>query len=198
MERERVTLLVPTLGGGGAERVMVRLANALARRGVDVDLLVFTSEGPFKRDVAPEVELVDLGTVRARATVPALVRYLRRRRPTALLSTHDRANVLAVVARRLAGVPTRVLVRQASTFSEHVRDAFGRAAPFVPPVVRWAYLRADLVIAVSEGVGRDLVERLRLPEAHVTVVGNPMVTPELQRQTEVIPDEPWLSAGEPP
>ena len=29
----RIALFVPTLGGGGAERVMVTLANALAERG---------------------------------------------------------------------------------------------------------------------------------------------------------------------
>lgn len=195
---ERLALLVPTLGGGGAERVMVRLANALAARGTDVDLVVFTSEGPFRSALSPAVELVDLATVRARATVPALVRYLRGRRPTGLLSTHDRANVLAVLARGLAGVRTRVVVREASTFSEHLTEKFGRAAPIVPHVARWAYHRADRVVAVSRGVRRDLIATLGLPDEQVVVVGNPVVTPDLHVERAADPGDPWLVPGQPP
>lgn len=196
--QERLALFLPTLGGGGAERVMVRLANSLASRGADVDLVVFTSEGPFRNALSPAVELVDLGTVRARATVPALVGYLRRRRPASLLSTHDRANILAVLARRLARVRTRVVVREASTFSEHLTDKFGRVAPLVPHVASWAYRRAEKVVAVSQGVRHDLIGNLHLPEEHVVVVGNPVVTPDLHRQRTEQPDDPWMAAGQPP
>ncbi len=194
----RLALLVPTLGGGGAERVMVRLANTVAARGYDVDLIVFTSQGPFRSAVADEVELVDLGTVRARSTVPALVRYLRTRRPTSLLSTHDRANVLAVIARRMARVPTRVVVREASTFSQGLPQKFGRIAPLVPSVVRWAYRRADAVVAVSHGVGRDLIDNVGIPPDEVHVIGNPVVTPGIDVRSGEPLDDPWLAEGAPP
>ena len=36
---KRLAIFLPTLQGGGAERVMVKLANGLTSRGCDVDLV---------------------------------------------------------------------------------------------------------------------------------------------------------------
>jgi hypothetical protein len=38
--RTRIALFLPTLGGGGAERAMVTLANALAERRFAVDFVL--------------------------------------------------------------------------------------------------------------------------------------------------------------
>ena len=49
--------------------------------------------------------------------LPGLVRYLRAERPDALFAAMPTPNLLAVWARRLAGVPTRVLVSERNTLS---------------------------------------------------------------------------------
>jgi hypothetical protein len=81
----RVALFVPTLGGGGAERVFVTLANALAGRCVNVDLLATDTAGPYRAEVDARVRVVDLQTGRVHLSLLPLIRYLRRARPDALL-----------------------------------------------------------------------------------------------------------------
>jgi len=194
-----VSLLVPTLIGGGAERVMVDLANIFAARGERVDLVVFTADGPFKSRVEAGVRLVDLGTVRARSTLPALTRYLRRERPQSLLATHPRACVLAVAARALSGVRMRVVSREPTTFSVNARALRGIGARLMPPAVRWAYRRSDAVVAVSQGSADDLEQNLGIPAEHVHVIPNPVVTPTLRRMAAApLHDDPWFAPGEPP
>ena len=58
--RPQVALFMGTLGGGGAERVMLDIGRLLARRGMAVDLVVVRAEGPYLDIVPPEVRLVDL------------------------------------------------------------------------------------------------------------------------------------------
>ena len=129
-------------GGGGAERMMATLAGAFAERGNRVDLVLGRREGSFVGGVPPAVRLVDLGggswpdTVglllrdarRARhlfpwhppwilSCAPALVDYLRRERPDALLSALNYTNLTALWARRLAGMPLRLVLSERNTLS---------------------------------------------------------------------------------
>lgn len=198
MTAEKLTLLMPSLGGGGAERIMVTLANELADRGNDVDLVVFTSEGPFRSHVRETVELVDLATVRARSSLPALVRYLRRRRPAGLLSSQTHTNALAVLARSLAGVPTRVVLREENTLSVSTADNAGLVRRLLPPLLRWAYRRADHVIAVSQGVANDLTASLGLADHEVEVIANPVAAQAIAEQAAEPLVHPWFAPDQPP
>ena len=57
----RIVFHVPSLRGGGAERVFVLMANEMARRGHEVTLFVWNSEGPNAALRSDAVHLVDLG-----------------------------------------------------------------------------------------------------------------------------------------
>jgi glycosyltransferase involved in cell wall biosynthesis len=198
MLNEHVAIYLPSLRGGGAERVMVTLANGFAARGYAVDLVLATAEGPYLKDVDAAVRLVDLKARRVVTSLPALVRYLRRERPVAMLSAMGHANVIAVLARSLARVPTRVVVSERNNFSiskAHARNWRGR---FVDQLMRWAYPRADGVTAVSTGVADDLARRLRLPRSSIDVIYNPVVTDTLLSRSRETPEHPWLRDGGPP
>ncbi len=84
---------------------MLNLAYGLAESGCAVDLVLAQALGPYLKEVREPIRLVDLKASRVLTSLPALARYLRRERPKALLSALDYANVIALLARRLAGVP---------------------------------------------------------------------------------------------
>jgi glycosyltransferase involved in cell wall biosynthesis len=177
---------------------MVTLANGFAERGYGVDLVLAKAEGPYLGEVAKEVRIVDLRASRVITSLPGLVRYLRRERPAALLSAMGHANVVAVTARGLARTPTRVVVSERSNFSISRVNATLRRARAMGIFMRWAYPRADGVVAVSGGVADDLAESIRIPRSAIGTVYNPVVTEDLSKRSLEVPDHPWLAAGEPP
>jgi glycosyltransferase involved in cell wall biosynthesis len=67
----------------------------------------------------------------------------------------------------------------------------------VVEVTRRLYRRANRIIAVSEGVARDLVESLDLPEGLVTAIHNPVVDEDLYEMAEESVDHPWLAEEQP-
>ena len=199
MGRHRqVALFLPSLRGGGAERVMVNLARGFVEQGVRVDLVLARAEGPYLSQVSPNVRIVDLRAPRVLASLPGLVRYLRSERPAAMLSGLDHANVVALWARWLAGVPVRTVVSVHSTPSRAVAHAKSLRARIMPLWVRFFYPWADAIVAVSKGVADDLVRLTRLPKEKVRVIYNPVVTPELYWKADERLDHPWFAAGEPP
>ena len=127
----------------------------------------------------------------------SLAAALAARRPYALCAATTHMNVEAVLARRLAGVDTRVIVSERNAFrGGHLQH--GWPALFLPALVRRAYGQADAVVAVSEGVADDLAAWTGLPRARIGTIYNPVVTDELiARQSEPV-DHPWFQPGEPP
>ena len=112
--RTEIALYLPNLHGGGAERMMVNLGSGFVKRGVAVDLVLAAAEGPYLAQVPPQVEVVDLSSAGVTSSLPKLVRYLRRVKPQTLLVTLNHAAVVALLAVRLAGVRTRVWVRESN------------------------------------------------------------------------------------
>jgi hypothetical protein len=55
-----LAIFIPSLAGGGAERVAVSLANDYAARGLKVDLICGAFDGPYRRSVSSSVRVVDL------------------------------------------------------------------------------------------------------------------------------------------
>lgn len=105
-----IALYMQAFTGGGAERVMVNLAGGLAARGHHVDMIVVHAEGPYLALLPPNVRLIHLRGGRSLASLPDLVRYLRRERPAALLSAIGYSNLIALWARAAARYTGRVVV----------------------------------------------------------------------------------------
>jgi glycosyltransferase involved in cell wall biosynthesis len=193
---DRVAFFLGELGGGGAQRVMITLANGFAGRGHEVDAVVAHLSGPLVGDFADGVRTLALDRKSVMAAVPRLATYLRRARPTALVATLDHTNVAAVLAAALSGAPTRVFVRVASTLD--VIESGGLRHRVLRSAVRLAYRRAAGVIAVSEGVAADVALRTAVPRELIHTIYNPVVDDDFDRRASDPVDHPWLRDGAKP
>lgn len=211
MDKPRLALYLPNLDGGGAERMMVNLACGFAARGYEVDLVLAAAQGPFLSEVCSAVQVVDLGSKGVVSSLPSLIRYLRRAKPKALLVTLSHASVVALIARRLAFVPTRVVVREANMLRLYDRDK--PAVPKAPStlsvrtrfrirVLRWSirniYPWADAFIGVSHGVAENIKRFIEAPAEKVHTIYNPVVNDSLREKAGLQPDHPWFAQGQPP
>lgn len=131
--------------------------------------------------------------------LPDLVHYLRRERPEALLSAMTQSNLVALWARHLAGVPSRIVVTEHSMLSSYV-DHHRRKWRwrYLPALVRRTYAFADAVVTVSQAVAEDLVATTGISRQRITPIPNPIVTAELREQAQSRPCHPWFTAGAPP
>ena len=92
---ERIAIFLQDLAGGGAERIMLRLAGGFSAKGKSVDLVLVRAEGPYLADLPTGVRLVDLNCRRTLRGIGRLRSYLRDQRPTVLLSALVHVNVAA-------------------------------------------------------------------------------------------------------
>lgn len=197
-----IAIFIPSLDGGGAERAMVTLANGIATRGYRVDLVLCTPQGPYLSEVAADVRVVDLNARRVAASLPGLVRYLRREQPAVMLSALNHANVIAVLARMLVKattqLSTRLIVSERAYFSVSRANAKTLRGRMMGAFMQEAYPRADVVTAISTGVADDLARSIGMPRSSIKVAYNPIVSATLLAQSKEDIGHPWFQTGEAP
>ena len=193
----RLALLLPQLGPGGLAVFGVRLAEAMTAAGWEVDLVLMDASRSVLPPPPAAVGVVDLGATRVARAVAPFVRYLRRRRPAAVVASLPSANLVALTAARVAGVATRVVVSEHNPLSA-VIPITPRHRRVLPAVIRRAYRRADAVVAVSPAVADDLAKLASLPRRRIDVVYSPVLTPEIFDLKDEPVQHPWFGNGEPP
>lgn len=214
-------------GGGGAERVMLNLARALAERGHRVDLVMARVAGRFLDEIPESVNLVDLGVRSAlqllpalpRApgpvlrllpallgpdapwvlgAVPALARYLRQSRPDAMLAALNYPNIAALLARQVSGVGTPTVISVHNHLTTSLAHAVKPRMKAIPQLLCRFFPQADGVVTVSDGLADDLAQVAGLPRAAITTIYNPVVTPEIAERAREAAPLPWFREGAPP
>jgi glycosyltransferase involved in cell wall biosynthesis len=194
-ERPVVALFMPSFAGGGAERVMVNLANHLEESDLEVDMVVAHGDGPHRRHLSEKVRVVDLGKGQTLKALPDLVRYLKDRRPEGLLSALNHANVTSIMAKRLARVPTRVVVSVHNNLTNSLTRGSFKQRRLEPAMIRRFYPKADGVVAVSKGVAESVVQVAGLPRDRIQVILNPVVSEETLQKAKAPVEHPWFSNG---
>jgi glycosyltransferase involved in cell wall biosynthesis len=192
---KQVLIFRPTLGDGGADRVTVTLLQHLDRARFAPSIALARRSGVLIDEVPPDVPVLDLGAPRLAAAVPYLARAIRERRPDIVVCTAGGANVIAVAAHRLAGSKARLVLSERSSLRR--RDRSGMRTAVELRLKRFAYRRADLITAVSEGVADDLVELLALDRRRVQVVYNPLIADDLAERAAEPVAHPWFASPDP-
>ena len=172
-----ISILLPDLEGGGAERVAVNLANVWSSWGHQIEFVLMERRGAFLSAVAPSIAIHSLGCPRIRQVPYTLSCYLRTRRPAVLLANMWPLTSAAILSWWLSGRPGKIFLCDHVLLSEHVRRDLHVPLWAVKSLLRLTYPSAKGVITVSQGVAKDLVALTGLPEGMVQVIYNPVVSP---------------------
>jgi len=165
----RVTFVLPDFEAGGAQRVVVAVANALDRARFAPSIVALDEHGPWRALVAGDVPITGLGRVRLRHALGALRAALKKATPDAIVSTIGYLN-LGVLMSRPAGTP--VIVRESNMPGRGSRGILGRLGQRLAYAA--LYRRADCVISPSIPVADELAYDFHVPRRLIVVVHNPV------------------------
>ena len=170
--------MTTVLGGGGAEKHMLRVANHLDRERFRVSLALVKPEGEFESALAPDVKKFYLNprrngstTLRAVQSAGPLRRLVESERPDLVFSVIDLVNLLNVYAARGAEPRPRIVLGVQTPPS----IAYGSRHPvskLILGLMPCMYPRADHVVALSKGVAEDLAALVPRTRERVTVIHN--------------------------
>ncbi len=188
----KIAFFLPSLMGGGAEKVMLNLGRGMLEKGIVIDMVLAQATGEYLDKVPPGIRIVDLKCKRTLSALPRLVRYLKGESPSVLLSAIEHANLIALWACRLAGVPTRAVITLHTDLAQASLNGQSMKGRLIPMLARLCYPYADEIVAVSQGVSNSFSSLLHLPPERIRVIYNPVVTPEIFVMAREKVDHPWI------
>jgi len=176
--------VIPTLTGGGAERVIVTLLRNLDRSKFRLALVVVNMrDAAYRADVPEDVEFIDLKYSRVRYAVPKIMRLIWQTRPDVVFSTLGHLNLALAMLRPLLPNRVRYIGRETCVVSENLKEYSQ------PRLWGWAYRRLysrfDVVVCQSLDMRDDLIGHFALPPNKAVVIHNPVDIERIRRLASV-------------
>jgi glycosyltransferase involved in cell wall biosynthesis len=171
-DRLRILLLIPHLGGGGAEQVTALLARGLSDRKYEIHLGLVAQESAQAGAAPSTVTVHALGASRVRRGAAKILKLVRRVKPDVILSGMFHLNFAVLMLRPLFPARTLVIVRQNTTVSASLET------DGLPWYTRWLYRLlyrfADRIVCQSRAMADDLVAELGITAERLAVLPNPV------------------------
>lgn len=198
LNQNKIAIFHTSLFGGGGEKVLLDLAKGFALDGISVDLLLGTTKGQFSKKVEG-VNVIDLHSKRIIYNLPKLVLYLRKNRPTALLTTAEHASIIALLAKMFSFTKTRIFIRIGNPYSillNGYNNFFDKR--IIVFLIRLLYPSAFGFIANAKGVAGDFSRTLNINCERISVIHNPKFIEEIKEKSREEVKHKWLTQKDAP
>ena len=177
MPKAKICFVLPSLAGGGAERVAVDILNALDPSQWDRAIYLFAREGPYLDALDRTIRVASPAAISRAGRWLALRRYLREERPQLIVSFLSYFSTVS--AARAAGVGARVVFNQGTPTTAFLADRdyrwrHGWHRRVFSMATRIGYRLADAIVTTSKGVADDLVSSFGVPRDRIRIVHNPV------------------------
>lgn len=169
---KKVSFVLPSFAGGGAERVMVKLANTLDQNRFEASFVVLEETGPLRNEVAPYIPVYSLGRPRVRTALLKLRQTLQHLSPAFVVTTMGYLNLSVLLACHFGFAGTQFLIREANAPEATLR-AF-RFPRLVRLLYKILYPQAQSVICPSWAISDRLVYEFSIPPERLHVLRNPV------------------------
>ena len=195
--QHKLLVVLPSLGGGGAERATVDLLRGMNRRRIRITVALFTQRGSFLQQLPDDIQVFNLqgGSRYDVRLVWRLARLLRRQSPTIIFSVLRYANLVTLLAHRLDGSQAHIIVNEQNLPSAEFA-LFGGSR-----VKGWflkrLYPLADLVTTISSGIADELASYYGLAEHKLRVIPNPVDVVRIRTLGSAQLKHPWFQLGLP-
>lgn len=170
-----ISIILPNFAAGGAERVAIYIANEFYLKEIKVEFVLLNAIGDLLPLVEAGIPVYDLQAQRIRDSIFPLSCYFRNSQPDAILVGLWPLTSAAILAWQLAGRTGRIFVQDHNNLSITCTKELGLSLSYLKLLLRCTYPLATGVMAVSEGVKRDLSTYGAFNDSRVKVIYNPVV-----------------------
>jgi glycosyltransferase involved in cell wall biosynthesis len=170
--RKRLAMVLPSVFGGGSERVFLNLLKEFDRSNFEIHLILIDPSGPYLSAVPSDVSVHCLGYRRVARSMPKLVKLIRKLNPDLILSTIVHLNLAVLLIKPFLTKGTKIFVRESNIPSRSL--SFGSKDAIFRCMYRTLYSKANGIICPGEDIKQDLEDSFSVDPNIMVVIPNPV------------------------
>lgn len=194
----RIAFFLQDLDGGGAERAVVRLSDEAAKKGYKVDLVVGDADSDYRLEVSPRVRMLDFSTRSPFLILLRLIAYLRKWKPTVIMSCLDVPNILLVIAAKLSAYKGRFIISQRAVVFASLRELTQFRRSMTLFLQRNLFPKADSLISNSFAAASEVQDILGVSANKIFTIHNALDVERIKLLAVETLDDQWFSNNSSP
>lgn len=179
MHKIKVAFIIPSLRGGGAERVVTNLVNKIDKDKFEVKVIVLSlHDSIFQKEINENIEIIDLGSKRVRSSMFKVLYSIKKIRPDIVFSTLGYLNLFLAIIKPFFPKGTVFIARETNVVSEKLKVM--RFKLFWIALYKLLSSRFDCLVCQSNDMKNDLVEKFNYQ--NLVVINNPIDLDSLRKK----------------
>lgn len=185
---KEIIFVVPSLRGGGAERVVATLLRFIDHERFKVTLVVVNArDAVFLKDIPTSIDLIDLALPRVRSAAFKILRLVWECKPHIVFSTLSHLNLMLCLLRPFFPRGVKLIGRETSVVSESLAGKSARG--LWSAAYRWIYPRLDYLVCQSIDMRNDLLNNFSFPASKACIINNPVDVDRVRQLAALLPDQ---------
>jgi len=170
----KILFTIPTLNGGGAERVFVNYIRSLDKNKYDISLLLINKTGEFLSFVPNYVRIIDLGKSKTRYGFFRLLKQIKKIDAELIVVTTNRLNILILLASLFISRKIKICLYEPSMPSAQFDNNY--LPRYYLLLMKLLYRFADYIIAQTAEMKNEIVDYYLVKSEKILVTSNPIDT----------------------
>jgi len=173
--KKKVLFVMHELRLGGAERVMVNLANNFEDENTEVHFCIFRNRGQLISSLAPNIEFHCLNSSRVLTGTYSLAKLILKIQPDLILSSITHVNLLLSILKIFPGFRKFNFVSREPN-NPSIRAKHIKKSKLLDTLYSRTINNFNKVIAQSEYMKEDILNSYKIRERKIKVIPNPLDT----------------------
>ncbi|MFC1527230.1 glycosyltransferase [Candidatus Neomarinimicrobiota bacterium] len=170
----KILFVIPTLNGGGAERVFINYIRSLDQNIYDIVLLLVNRTGEFLSLIPDHVKIVDIGKSKTRHGFFKIIKQIKNIDPELIVSTTNRMNILVLLASFFISRRIKICLYEPSMPSAQFDNDY--LPKYYLLLMKLLYRFADYIIAQTVEMKNEILDYYLVNSEKILVTSNPIDT----------------------